>query len=163
MDLMAYARKILSDHGCDEYTYGGVNAKHVLNDLKEKYKPGELEYPYVQVANAILLISRPKLIERKPYRMLWDTASCCDATYHDSYKEAKCAAEDTLYSWMEEAISQRKDPLHPTQKEKDDWDYMIYNCGTIIEKYDPVTDDYYEYSGLTYEEEREIGWKTFAE
>ena len=36
-ELETYARKILADHGCDIYTYGGEWSKYILDDLKKKY------------------------------------------------------------------------------------------------------------------------------
>ena len=53
LSLNAYAMKILSEHGCDCYTYGDEDAKHILEDLKTAY-PNGMEYPYIEVANEIL-------------------------------------------------------------------------------------------------------------
>ena len=53
MNIREYAKKILDDHGCDQYTYGGEFSKHILNDLKTEY-PNGMEFPYIDVANAIL-------------------------------------------------------------------------------------------------------------
>ena len=53
-----YAAKILSDHGCDTHSYYGVSLETTINDLKEAYPDG-MDYPYDQVAKAILEISTP--------------------------------------------------------------------------------------------------------
>ena len=152
-----YARKILKDHDCDEYTYGGEQSKHVLDDLKEAYPEG-MEFPYVDVANAILAMSKAHPIVRAPYKMVWDTDSYADSADYDSFEAAKSAAEDTLIEWMMWERNEWKDVFNPTDEELDDYNYMICNSSVWIEEYDPMTDEYYKIDSLTYEDERNIGW-----
>ena len=153
-----YARKILADHDCDEYTYGGEYSKHVLDDLKEAY-PNGMEFPYVDVANAILAISKVRPIVRAPYRMNWSNDSCCDAIDYESFGAAKCAAEDTLAEWMCQERGEWKDFFNPTDEELDDYNYMIFNNSAGVAEYDPMTDEYEEIDGLSYEDEKNIGWR----
>lgn len=155
-----YAMRILADHDCDCYTYGGETGETIIEDLKREYPNGmEHGYGYVEVANAIIRISRMKPIERKPYRTIYDGDSFIDGIDCDSYEEAKDQAEDCLISWMIEERSTWRDYFHPTEDELDRYNYMICNCGTWIEKYNPATDEYEECGGLSYEDEERIGWK----
>lgn len=156
--VKAYARTILLDHGCDEYSYGGTCGDTILSDLKEAY-PNGMEYPYVDVANAIMEISKMRPIVRHPFCMVWDNDSCVDGIGCDNFEQAKCDALDTLIQWMTDARMEWKDPFCPTRKELDDYNYMIASCSVHIDKYDPMTDEYDEYWYPSYEDEEEIGWK----
>ena len=152
-----YAMKILADAGCDCYTYGGEDAKHVLSDLKEGFPDG-MEYPYVDVANAILSISRARPIARDPWMVVYDGDSFTDGFGCASLDEAKDRALGILVDWAEaERMNWKTDP--PTEDEIDDFDYMIYNCSVWVEKYNPDTDEYEEYWSPSYEDEKEIGWE----
>ena len=155
--LKTYARKILSDHGCDIYTYGGEYSQYVLDDLKEAY-PNGMEYPYIKVANAILEISRVKPIERKPFEVAWSTGDTSDGYYCDSFEEAKDNALDTLATWQTIQIAEFKDPLHPTKEEIEQYNYMIDNCYVEIYKYNENTDEYEECWEPSYEDEKFVGW-----
>lgn len=161
MTLEEYAAKILKDSGCDCYTYGGAMAKHVLDDLKEAFPNGmENGYGYVAVANAILAMSKPEPIRRAPYMVLWETDSGSDGYGCDTVDEAKASAEDTLVDWMtEEACDWKGD--RPTADDKERWDYMIYNCGVSVAKYNELTDEYDEIWSPSQEELDEIGWTPF--
>ena len=161
MTVDSYAMKILSDNGCDCYTYGGEFSKHVLEDLKEGYPDG-MEFPYIDVANAILRISKPKEIYKAPFRMCWDTDNCCDGVDCESYGDAKCRAEDTLIEWQMAESYNWKDGV-PTEAQIDDWNYMICNCAVSIYEYDAMADEYVERDGLSYEEEEQLGWREIGE
>lgn len=154
----AYALAILAEHNCDCYTYGGESGETILNDLKEGYPEG-MEFPYIDVANAIVQISRVKPICRAPYRMVFDTDSFCDGIDFESFGAAKCDAEDTLINWMAEERSQWKDFFCPTAEELDNYNYMICNCSVEVRKYNPETDEYDEEWSPSYEEEEKLGWK----
>lgn len=159
--LENYAMKILADSGCDCYTYGDMYAKHLLDDLKEAYPDG-MEYPYVDVANAIYAISRPRPIVRAPYHVHWDTDNCCDACDCESFEQAKEEALDILLEWMAEAqYSWRSDT--PTQEQAESWDYMIYSCGVSVARYDPWTDTYDTIWEPSQDELDEIGWTTLLD
>ena len=99
--LENYAMKILADAGCDCFTYGGEYAGKIMDDLKEGW-PNGMKFPYVDVANAILAISRLKPIARAPWRMMFETDNTCDGIDCASFEEAKANAEDTLVNWMAE-------------------------------------------------------------
>ena len=160
--LETYARKILADHGCDIYTYGGEWSKNVLDDLKEAYPEG-MEFPYVEVANAILEISRAKPIERKPWEVAWSTEDTSDGYCCDSFEEAKDGALDILATWQVEKIAEFKDSFNPTEEEIADYNYMIDNCYVEVHKYNPDTDEYEEYWEPSYEDEKSVGWVYWEE
>lgn len=159
--IKAYARQILSDHGCDDYSYGGTCGDTILSDLKEAY-PNGMEYPYIEVANAILSITKEKPIVRRPFLMVWDNDSCVDGIGCDSFEAAKGDALDTLVFWMTEQRRLWDDFLAPTEDELDDYNYMIENCSVHIDRYNPNTDEYDDYWYPSYEDEEDIGWKTLT-
>lgn len=158
MTVEEYARKILSDHNCDEYSYGGTPGETVLSDLKEAYPDG-MEFPYVDVANAIIAFSKVKPIKRDPWQMVFDTDSYCDGIGYESFGAAKCQAEDTLIEWMCQERGEWKDMFCPTDKELDNYNYMICSCSVWVSKYDPDTDEYEEYWSPSWEDEAALGWK----
>ena len=158
MTLESYAMKILADHGCDCYTYGDECAKDILSDLKEGYPDG-MEYPYIDVANAILAISRPKPIVRAQYIMAFDMEDNSDGIEFDSFEAAKADAEDTLVEWMVEERNRWKNVFHPTEEELDNYNYMICNCSVWVAKYNPNTDEYETEWEPSYEDEEALGWK----
>ena len=157
-EIKDYARQILADHNCDEYTYGGTNPLTILDELKEGYPDG-MKYPYVDVANAIASISKPRLIKKAKYRTVYDAESFCDGIEHDSLEAAKADAQETLIEWMTEERSEWKDVFNPTKKELDRYNHMICNCSTWVSKYNPMTDEYEEYWSPSYGDEESIGWK----
>ncbi len=160
-DVDVYAMKILADAGCDCYTYGGEEAKNIMKDLKKTFPDG-MEYPYIDVANAILAFSRPEPIKRSPWKMHWETDSTADATDHDFYETAKNDAIETLIEWEMELIHEWKDGK-PTEKQIEDWNYMIYNCFTSVKKYNPETDEYDEEWSPSNKELKEILWVPYEE
>lgn len=157
MTIEEYAKKILADHNCDEYTYGGEYHKHVLPDLKAAYPDG-MQFPYVDVANAIIAMSKVKPIVRDPWMMCWYTDSDCDGIGFESFGAAQIDAKDTLINWMCEERGEWSDMFCPTEKELDDYNYMIYNCSVEVRKYNPDTDEYEEYWSPSWEEEEQLGW-----
>lgn len=163
MTIEEYAKKILSDHGCDEYTYGGEYSKHVLDDLKQEY-PNGMEFPYIDVANAILAISRPEPIARSPWQMVWNNDSCVDGIDFESFGAAEECAEDTLVLWQTHEASNYPSDLNDWNEEQiEDWDYMIYNFSVRVDKYNPDTDEYEQYWSPSYEDEKAIGWELYED
>ena len=157
----SYAMKILSEHDCDQYTYGGADSVNIMKDLKTAY-PNGMEFPYIDVANAILSISRPAPIVRSPYKTMYDTPNFCDSVEFEDLEQAKEDAIDTLHLWMQEEYSQWGGE-EPTEEEKDHWDYMIFNCSAWIVKYNPDTDEYEDFWFIPDETKNEIGWKEYNE
>lgn len=164
MNIKEYAKKILEDAGCDQYTYGGEFSKYVLDDLKKAFPDG-MEYPYVDVANAILGMSRPELIYRAPYRVIWSTDDCDDGFNEETFEAAKDNAMVVLSEWIaQQAAESSSADLHEwSEEDVENWDYMIYNCSVEVMKYNPLTDEYEEYWSPSYEDEREIGWLEYEE
>lgn len=156
-----YAMKILVNTGCDCYTYGGERSKNILDDLKAAFPDGML-YPYIDVANAILAMSRPEPIRRSAWRVCWDTDTCAEAYGVESFEAAKDDALDTLIGWMMEESNEWEDEI-PTEEEMDNWDYMIETYSVSVEKYNPMTDEYEEYWNPNDDELKQIGWKTYTE
>lgn len=156
--IKAYARKILSDHGCDDYSYGGTCGDTILSDLKEAY-PNGMEYPYVDVANAIIEISRMRPIVRHPFCMVWDNDSCVDGIGCADFELAKDDALETLIQWMTDARKEWTDCFCPTEEELEKYNYMIDSCSVHVDKYNPDTDEYEEFWYPSYEDEEQIGWR----
>lgn len=159
MTLNELARKILRDADCDEYTYGGAESENIMTDITSVYEPKDLApYTYVEVANEILSFSHPRPIERKPFRVLWETNGMCDAVEADSFEEAKSIMENTFCFWMEEEYASWKN-TEPTAEDIERWNIMIYDCHQMVQKYDPNTDEYEDYWEFTDEELDSMGWK----
>ena len=156
-DLENYAMKVLADNGCDCYTYGGEWSKKIMDDLKEEYPKG-MRYPYIDVANAILRLSRPEPIVKDPYLMVWDNGSDMGEVGYESFQAAKSAAEDTLCEWGADEMSRWKSDI-PTEDEKDNWNYMYYNCSVCVDRYIPETDEYQAVWAPNDKELIELGWK----
>lgn len=167
MTIEQYAKKILDDAGCNLHTYGGDQAKHIMDDLKQAFPDGMPEYTYIEVANAILAMSTPEPIKRDPFILVWDTDSCCDSYGAESLEAAKNDALDTLLNWMvEESWNWSFLPdgtPNPTEEQKNSWDYMIYNCWVEVRQYNPKTDDYETVWEPSDGDLTELGWKTFAD
>lgn len=157
MTLEEYAAKILSDNGCDQYTYGDESAKHIMDDLKKAYPDGMPEYNYLEVANAILAMSRPRPIVRSPFLMCWSNEHSCDAVECESFGQAKCDAEDTLLNWMAEEWSSWQNG-EPTEEQVDSFNHMIETCWVEVQQYNPETDEYETVWEPSYEDEAALGW-----
>lgn len=162
--ITEYAKKILADHGCDRTTYWGETGENIIRDLKEAYPDG-MEYPYVDVANAMLLLARPTLLERQPYLMVYDMGHTVDGIEFESFEAAKEDALDTLIEWQMQQIEQYKNihgpedwPAALTQEQREDWNYMVGNCSVQVQKYNPDTDEYEDYWEPSYEDEKQVGW-----
>ena len=163
-EITKYAKKILADHGCDMSAYWGITGDQVIQDLKEAYPDG-MEHPYVDVANAILLLARPTLVERQPWMMVYDLGHTVDGIGYDSFEAAKEQALETLVEWQVQQISEFKNiqgpedwPAALTQEQREDWNYMVSECHVEVQKYNPDTDEYEEYWFPSYEDEKQVGW-----
>lgn len=166
MDIKEYAKKILEENDCDIYTYGGEGASEIMHDLIEAYMPQDLEYSYLEVANAILAMSRPRPIVRSPYRVAYvmdNFYDTLDVVLND-LEEAKKFTIGLFCDWIQK---ERKAIAwfdgEPTKLQAQEWDYMICDRSAVVEKYNPNTDDYEE---LWYPSDGElsaIGWKGVEE
>ena len=157
MTVEEYAADLLASYGCDIYTYGGRFSQYVMDDLKKAFPDGMPQFTYIEVANAILAMSRPEPIVRPPYRMCWSNAHTCDSVPFDSFEAAKANAEDTLVNWIAEEMAEWKGE-NPTQEDIDRFNSMICDCYVEIMQYDPANDEYevvWEPSG---EDEIALGW-----
>ena len=154
-EVKKYAEKILADAGCDEYSYGGTDGETIVRDLKDAFPDG-MPFPYVDVANAIMEMSKVHPIVRSPWSVVWDTEHCCDGFGRDSLEAAQEGAIDTLVNWMAQERMEWADVFNPTEEELERYNHMIYNCSAHVAKYDPMTDEYEEF---WWPDEDEIGWK----
>lgn len=159
MTLNEYAKKILSDAGCNEYTYGGEYSKHIMDDLKEAF-PNGMEYPYIDVANEILSMSRPEPVKKAKYHMVFDMLDNIDGIDCDSLEEAKDQLYNTYCDWMAETQRRWKSDA-PTEEEKNYWNTMIDSFCCWIDKYNSMTDEYETCYEASREELENIGWKEF--
>lgn len=152
-----YARKILADHGCDKFTYGDTPSSTILRDLKEGY-PNGMDFPYVDVANAIMAISKRKPIVRETWHVMWDNEACCDGYKTRSLAQGKQDVLDLLIEWMVQEQAEWASDI-PTGAEADHWNYMVYNFSAGVGKYNPDTDEYEEYWYPSDRQKERIGWK----
>ena len=153
--VQEYALKILHDHGCDEYTYGMTDGETIIEDLKEAY-PAGMEFPYIEVTNAIISISRRKPLERAPYHMVYDCDSggFIDAINCLSIEEAMETAFETLIQWMDEGICDGT-----VLEQVDRYNDMIEHDRVWVEKYNPATDEYDECWYPSDDDLDNIGWR----
>lgn len=160
MTIQEYARQILKEHDCDEYTYGGELADGLMNDLKAAY-PNGMQYSYQDVTDAILSISRPKPNIITPYRMIFDMGNIVDSIDFDSFDAAKKNMKDTYLGWLVEARAGWEGDS-PTEREKEDFNYMIANYCCYIVKWDDELQDYQDVDDgymIPDNELAELGWQ----
>lgn len=98
-EVRDYALEILEKYGCDLSAYWGVDGDTIIKDLKTEY-PNGMKYPFVDVANAIMSVSKPSFIERPPFRMIFDMGHTVDSIPFESFEAAKDDAIETLVDWM---------------------------------------------------------------
>lgn len=161
--LEKYAKKILTDAGCNEYTYGGIEAKHIMDDLKTAFPEGMQEpFTYIDVANAILSMSRPAPIKKAPYMVCWDNGHDDGEIECRSMDQAVSIAEDTLVEWVVQETATWKSDI-PTPEEIDQYNYMIYNCSVEVRSYNPNTDEYELAWEPSQADEEQLGWVELGE
>ena len=162
ISLENYAMKILVDHGCDCYTYGDETSKTIMDDLKSAYPDGmEYGFHYLEVANAILAMSRPRPIARSSWKVCYSADNFDNSFSKDDFESAKDSALDVLGDWMLEESVHWVVAGMPSETEKEEWDYMINSCEVYVSKYDPSTDEYKEYWYPDSCDLENIGWKAF--
>lgn len=161
-EVSAYAMKILSDAGGNCYTYGGEYANKVMDDLKLAFPYG-MKFPYIEVANAILAMSRPPMIHRAPFSVVWDTDDCCDAYGAESLDEAKNRCLEVFMDWEAEELSAMECSENPTQDDKDDWNYMLKTYWAYVAQYNPETDEYEEIWAPDDNDLLLMGWVPYEE
>ena len=164
MTIKEYAKKILVDAGCDEYTYGGEYSKHILDDLKEEF-PNGMEFPYVDVANAILEMSRPRPIYRAPWKVIYDTEDSCDSVNANSFEEANETAIEILVNWVNEELDHYPVDFEEWSEEQiENWDHFIYYSSVALAEYNPMTDEYDDCDWEpSYEDAKATGWLLYED
>lgn len=172
MTAKEIARKLLVDAGCDLWCYTDDydNALKDINYLINE-EGRVFDCPADNIARALveIAVENPKPEEPlKRYTMIYDGDSFVDGTDHETLEEALEAAKETRIFWEECEMSDKgwnfddKGVPHPTEKQIEDWDYMIWNCSTyVIEKDDDgnTIEEYY----LSDDDLKEIGWMEWAE
>lgn len=164
-EINEYAKHIMDMNGWTIHTYGGttygkrgpVHPHDVLGDLIHAYPDG-MDFPYLDVANAILSMSCPAPLVRGAYRVAYDVNNACDAIDYNTLDEAKAAAMDMYRDWIGETVEIMHDRKTPKDERLGLWQNMLYDCTAIVEKYDPETDEYEEYWYPSEEELESIGW-----
>ena len=97
--------------------------------------------------------------------MVYDGDSFIDGIDYDTIEAAIASAEDTLLEWEAETMYGWKFDENgipqPTEKQIEDWDYMIYNMGVWVV---PNGKDYDD-AVWTMSDElcEQIGWLTWEE
>ncbi len=101
----------------------------------------------------------------KRYTLIWDTDSFCDGSDYDSLEAAKADGLDVLINWMvEQAWDYPRETSEWTQKQIEDWDYMIYNCSVSVRDNEQYNEeDFGEVWYPSDEECKEIGWVLYEE
>lgn len=101
-------------------------------------------------------------MKKAPFKVIWDNGDCIDSIDCNSIEEAKDTALTILQCWIESEFSEWED-VQPTEEEKENFDYMIYNCYVEIVEYNKETKDYDECKVLTDNDYNSIGWISFEE
>ena len=105
--------------------------------------------------------------ENMRYKMVFDTGDCVDSIGFETFEEAQADALDTLVLWMTEFCNHEKCSINLkewTQKQIDEWDYMIYNCSVEVRDKERYNDeDFGEIWEPSDEELKEIGWVLYEE
>ena len=107
----------------------------------------------------IISVSRMKPIDRPRWKVLWDTADCCDSYTTQSLEQGKLDALDTLIMWMSEQRNTWADVFCPTEDELEDYNYMIFNSSVGVSRYNNMTDEYEDFWTPSDKELENIGWK----
>lgn len=99
------------------------------------------------------------------YTMVYDGDSFIDGIDYDTIEAAIASAEDTLLEWEAETMYGWKFDENgipqPTEKQIEDWDYMIYNMGVwVVPKGKDYDDAVWTMSDELCEQ---IGWLTWEE
>lgn len=170
MTAKELAMKLLVDAGCDLWCYTDDydNALKDINYLiNEEGRVFDCSEDNIARALVEIAVENPKPEEPpKRYTMIYDGDSFVDGTDHETLEEALEAAKETRIFWEECEMYDwnfdDKGVPHPTEKQIEDWDYMIWNCSTyVIEKDDDgnTIEEYY----LSDDDLKEIGWMEWAE
>lgn len=164
-NVNVYAMQILAENGCDCHTYWNCDPEELINDLKERYPKG-MQFPYVEVANAILEITRAPKIIRKKYKVAYNTENFCDATKGtDDLKEAMKQTINILKQWIEqykielELTKQNNGTKEEIKEIKESWNSMIENCWAEVQMYNETKDEYETCWTPTSKELKQIGWQ----
>lgn len=105
--------------------------------------------------------------ENGRYQVVYETDCVVDGFYCDDFETAKVCALDVLSGWIEEVIVEEgctENIKDWTEKQKENWDYMIYNCSVSVrDKKLYNEEDFGEIWSPSYSDEEEIGWVTYEE
>lgn len=167
MTINQYARTLLKEMGYTVYDIWGYDPDNLIYELK-KFYPNGLAWTYVEVANALLTIAKPKLIHRAKYLVTISTDDECIAVDAETEEEAVKILHDTFENWIMEMTSKWIEKVWIDRKQLDEndineWNDMIETRTVYFAPYDKNTDEY------LYETEYErnppdryldsIGWK----
>lgn len=101
------------------------------------------------------------------YKMVWETEHCVDGIDYETLEEVKEYAIETLLQWMKSQVINNRYPMNPkewNEKQIEEWNYMIYNCGVSVRDNTKYNDkDFGEIWEPSNEELKEIGWVLYEE
>ena len=169
MDCKDYAVKLLKDNGCELNCYKGTPIEDIIADLNEYFKTNKKKSicSVETIAKYLRKIGdeQPNPIP-KPFKMVFDIGHTIDGIEFDTFEAAKADMEDTYIMWMTDAMRDWKfakdGTPQPTDKQKDEFNYMIDECCCWIVKWDSELGDYedIDYGYVMSDEElKELGWE----
>ena len=175
MTTREIAMNLLSESGCELDCYRN-QLDWAIKDINTLIEEGKtFEFSAEEIAQALVDISNEqpeKVVKHKKYCMVYDMGHTIDGVEFDDYEEAKADMIHTYLLWEAEEISDKKwkfsedgTPL-PTEKQIEDWDYMIDNCCCYVVEWNDTLEEYndsYYADSLSDEELKKIGWMYFNE
>lgn len=176
MTIREYTLKLLNDCGCqldcykDGTSFGGYD--YAYKDLKE-YN-GEYPFPIEDIARELVAIGNeqpdPPKEKPKKYQVICDTDNCTDSVgTTDDFDEAVYSMKETYINWIfDQQIDWKfyeNHIPHPTEKQIEDWDYMIETCTCWIAEWNEELQEYYsekmDYYFLSDDDANKINWLTW--
>ena len=148
-EIHKYADNILKDNGCDCYTYGDKEKEYckpeeIAKDLQEVY-PNGMEHPFLEVAHAILDISKPRYVKPEINADFFDFDDWGKWGICDFYPEAEEKLREVIKSGKTFNTG-----WHGCRKEienmciQKDAEYITISCSTsmdeVFEQYDLFSD-----------------------
>lgn len=156
-----YCLKLLKTHECPRDTYKGADRDEVISSLKEFVNESATEeekksferFGVASIADELISIGNSVENKKSRYLVVWDTDSeTCGIEAGNNFEVAKSRAMEILIEWQCQFGGDG-------QNSRDDWDYMIYNCGVKVYKLNPDTNEHEEFWYPSSEDCKKIGWE----
>ena len=175
MTIREYTLKLLEEYGCKLDCYKGeFGEKYALSDMEEYAKNNEVPFPLEDVAKELIAIGNeqpaPPRNGHKQYCMIWESENTCDGTEFNTEQEAKDNALNTLMEWLiqeqaEWSVDEKGIP-HPTEKQIENYNYMISNYSVCVVEWNEEVNAYNDTDYGWYpssDDENEINWLLWEE